>query len=338
MEETNKRLYPIEFLDNDIEMPWGRVCYHIADLGSVDSMVAAGWFGGNTLSELMGTYLERVVGDDSFEFYGLQFPVLVKEIKTTGWQPLQVNVGDEEAEVRYDSLGKKAFWYVKDASEGASLYLGLKREVDASGFYDRCLDGSIRDILNEVHPEKGSCFLIEPGTVFSAGPGLTILEIAECSELTFNLHGWGLPENGEPELEEAFDLIDFRKHSSPEVQGVNSVGKVLAKCDEFTVTKFELKDALHIFSDQPGAFAVYHCLSGEALVKVPSESGEPGDWKIRSGHTMLIPSEVNDYMIFPSKEGTVLLEATVERRTLPDSYTDGKPEEDAPDPHVRNWN
>ncbi len=65
-------------------------------------MVDNGWFGGNTLSELMGTYLERVVGDDVFEFYGLQFPVMVKVMDVTGWQPLQMNASDEIAAERYE--------------------------------------------------------------------------------------------------------------------------------------------------------------------------------------------------------------------------------------------
>ena len=78
METDNRKLYPLRFVDEGADVPWGHVSYQVADLGFKDSMVDNGWFGGNTLSELMGTYLERVVGDDVFEFYGLQFPVMVK--------------------------------------------------------------------------------------------------------------------------------------------------------------------------------------------------------------------------------------------------------------------
>ena len=211
MEDINKKLYPLEFLEDSVETPWGHVSYQIADLGFVDSLISGGWFGGNTLSELMGTYLERVVGDDAFEYYGLQFPLLVKVIKTTGWQPLQVNVSDEVAEARYDSFGKTALWYIRKADTDASLYLGLNRDVDAAEFYNRFQDGSVKENLNEVHPSVGDVFLIEPGTVFAAGPGLEILEIGECSELTLNL---------ETELEEAFDLIEFH-HYSPSSEGTD---------------------------------------------------------------------------------------------------------------------
>jgi mannose-6-phosphate isomerase len=361
MEENNKKLYPIVFLEDNSETPWGHVSYQIADLGFVDSMVAEGWFGGNTLSELMGTYLERVVGDDSFEYYGLQFPLMVKIIKTTARQPLQINVGDKVAEERYDSFGKTALWYIKEASDDASLYLGLKHDVEAGEFYQRCQDGTIREILNVAHPKAGDFYLIKPGTVFAAGPGLTIVEISECSELVFNL---------EMELEEAFDLIDFNRYSPPSdgvdplfnvrsadpttdfvggppsyvaegghgCQGVNTVGQTIAECDEFKVTMLQLENPVHIFSDQPGGFAIYHCISGEAFIQAPNESGGFENWFVKAGKSILVPSEVNDYILFAAEEGTRVLEAIVPKRSLPDSYYGDSPADENPDPHVRNWN
>ena len=144
-------------------MPWGQVCYQIADLGAIDSMVYDGWLGGNNLSELMGTFLERVVGDDAFEFYGLQFPILVKVMKTSGRQPLQINAADDVAEERYDSFGKTSFWYVKEASEDASLFLGLNRDVEAGEFYRRCKEGTAWEILNEIHPKAGEFGAVRGG-------------------------------------------------------------------------------------------------------------------------------------------------------------------------------
>ena len=337
MEESTKRLYPLRFDEKEAEMPWGNVSYHIADLGSIDSMLVEGWFGGNTISELMGTYLERVVGDDAFEYYGLQFPILVKVIRTTGMQPLQVNVGDREAEERYDSFGKTAFWYIKEAAKDSVLYLGLNTDVESGEFYGRCHDGSVTRILNEIHPKAGDSFVIKPGTVFAAGPGLTIVEISECSELSLDL---------ETELEEAFDLIDFHQFESPSEgtdlsETVDTPGQVrggtLAECDEFKVTRFDLRDPIHIFSDQPGSFAIYHCISGEAFIQAPDDSGNFGNWHLRQGRSILVPSEVNDYIVYPVSDGTVLLEAMVERRMTPDSYIGDTPEGETPDPHVRQW-
>lgn len=330
----------MKFLDDAAQTPWGRVNYKIADLGFANSMVAEGWFGGNTLEELMGTYMERVVGDDAFEYYGLQFPILVKEIQTTGWQPLQVNVPDSEAEQRYDSLGKTALWHVLETSPDARIYLGLKRDVEPEDFYRRCLEGRVKDILNEVRPARGDTFIIEPGTVFAAGPGLTILEISESSELTFNIHDLGsnLPDDEPILLEEAFDLVNFLKYSSPGVTGQDRIS-VLAERDEFKVTRMDLRDPLHIFSDQPGPFSTYSCISGEALIQPGPGADGFTQVSLKAGQTVLVPSEVNDILLLPAKEGTVILEATVERRSDPDSYIgDNTPADDSPDHHLRSWN
>ena len=99
---------------------------------------------------------------------------------------------------------------------------------------------------------------IRPGTVFAAGPGLTIVEIGECSELTLGIHNWGieLPDGDDLLLEEAFDLIDFKRFSPAPPSGD----------DGFKVTRMELVNPLHIFSEQPGDFAIYHCVSGEAVL------------------------------------------------------------------------
>lgn len=351
MEENNRKLYPLRFIDEGADTPWGHVSYHIADLGFKDSMVDNGWFGGNTLSELMSTYLERVVGDDAFEFYGLQFPVLVKVITTRGWQPLQVNAPDEAAAERYDSLGKTAFWYIEEAREDARMYLGLNRDVDAGEFHARCQNGNLAEILNEVHPKAGATFLIKPGTVFAAGPGLKIVEIAESSELTFNLHDWGEELAGTEEilLEEAFDLIDFNRHNDVKEEfAAKPEARVLAHCQEFTVTKLMLDNPIHLFSEQPGSFGAYYCLSGEAVVSVQDPGEGTKTYPLKKGHSILVPSEVNDFYLIPESKDTVLLETLVERRLVRDSYTGGdvKPvafpvEEagnNAHEPDISNWN
>ncbi len=345
MEDNNRKLYPMRFVEEGADVPWGHVSYQIADLGFKDSMIDNGWFGGNTLSELMGTYLERVVGDDVFEFYGLQFPVMVKVMDVTGWQPLQMNASDDVAAERYDSFGKTALWYVLDAAPGAELLLGFNHDIAPAEFYTRCQDGTAKEVLNVVKPHKGEAFMIKPGTVFAAGPGLRIVEVAESSELVFNLHNWGV-ELPDPEgllLEEAFDQIDFKEYFPEPVKGDK-----LAECPEFVVTKLNLKDGLHIFSDQPGSFAVYYCASGEATVQIPVE-GENGTknvetYSLKSGHSILVPSELNDFCLIPAAHGTVLLETLVQKRLVRDSYTNQEVEASSfaeagtQDPHVRQWN
>ena len=62
-----KKLPPLRFLSQRVERPWGSVDYDLADLGFIDSVAGSGPLGGNTLSELMETYLDRITGDHVFD-------------------------------------------------------------------------------------------------------------------------------------------------------------------------------------------------------------------------------------------------------------------------------
>lgn len=365
MTEDNKRLYPVRFIPEGENVAWGRETYKIADLGHVDSMVEAGWLGGNTLSEVIGTYFERVVGDASFDFYGLQFPLLVKTIETTSFQPLRVNVADDVAEERYDSLGKMALWIVEKAEPGAKIVLGFSRGISAEKFFSSRNEGGLEEELNFLTPKAGDRFLIQPGTVFAAGPGLRILEISECSEMSFPIAALdgGALDPEEDFLEEAFDLIDFSPYSpSPLLQlGGENVNPTpyttkIASCEQFTITKVNLSNLLRVFTDEPMGFTIYHCAAGAASVKVPKEGVEvaakgemPADgslesYPLKAGQSILVPAEVSDFYLVPEAEGTVLYEAVAEKRELRDEYVEEDVsatlpgEEEAPDPHVRFYN
>lgn len=346
MENESKRLYPLRFLDESEDRQWGKETWHVADTGARDSMTSEGWLGGSTLTDLMETYLERVVGDDVFESYGLQFPLMVKTLDVKGSLPLKVNVSDQVAFDRYDSLGKTALWYVQDAGSDALLYLGFSKDMDGGELYSRCQDGSLEEVLNAVHPHPGDVFLIRPGMVYSAGQGLRIVEIGESSELALNIYNWGkdLPEGESLLLEEAMDMIDYGRSDSCPLESVGDIVSI----PEFKVTGLPLKAPLHIFSDQPGSFAIYFCAKGEAMVRVPSESdaSKRDDYKLLQGRTILVPSEVDDFYLYPLAEGTVLLEAMMERTEVPDDYTGEKESEsaqvydggeDEPDPHEMTW-
>ena len=175
-----KKLPPLRFLSQRVERPWGSVDYDLADLGFIDSVAGSGPLGGNTLSELMETYLDRLVGDAAFEYFGTQFPVMVKTLTVRGRTSLHVNPDDEVAAQRYDAFGKTALWHVVEAGKDARLFLGFRRDVSAEEFYRKCQEGGVEDLL-----------------------------IAESSELWFRLHDWGSLER-EIHLEEAFDLISFK--------------------------------------------------------------------------------------------------------------------------------
>jgi len=300
MEE--KRLTPLRFLPDVRVFPWGRAEYRLADLGFVDSMASEGWLGGNTLSDIMQTYLERVVGETSFEWYGTQFPVLVKRLDVKGRTSLHVNPDDEVAEQRYDAFGKTALWYVEACGSDARLYLGWKRNITAAECYGACLDGTVEDLLYSVKPVPGESYLVLPGQVHAARD-VKLLEIAEASELGFRLYDWGSAER-EHHLEEAIDLIDFKAWRKPET----GKGTALAVTPQFTVNKIKLLEPLKSHASEEDSFLIYVCTAGAAVLKAEKP------YTLKTGDVLLIPSEVTDFFLVPTEADTVLLEVRMDPR------------------------
>lgn len=213
MEQKKKKLYPLKFNPVVEETAWGTETTGIADIGKTDSEVTDGWLAESTLSEVLETYLEELVGENCYSFYGRQFPLMVKWLRIDGKMPLTVCPTDETASQRYDTLGKMKLWYVADAEPGSKVYMGFKREVSAAELYDRCHNGTLEEVLNVVTPHKGDVFLVTPCLSHAAQGGVSILEITESSDLDFRIYSFGeLTQVEELALEATLDFIDLGKY------------------------------------------------------------------------------------------------------------------------------
>lgn len=303
----NKVLSPMKFLPEGQEMPWGHVDYLLADLGFVDSVAVEGWLKGNTLSDIMQTYLERVVGETAFDWYGTQFPILVKKLDIKGRTSLHITPDDETAEQRYDAFGKTALWYVTEVGPEARLYLGFKRPVGAEEFFRACADGSVEDLLYSVKPRVGESYLIKPGLVHAA-KDVTLLEIAESSELWFRLHDWGNTDR-EMHLEEAFDLINFGQYERAKAPS----RELLAAEDQFTVGQIHLKAPLESHAGIEETFLIYICVGGEATLQTKEDQ-----FTIKAGELVLVPAELSEFTLAPVGDAAVVLEVRMDPRASDD--------------------
>ena len=304
MEE--RKLYPFKFCTLQDDYPWGSEEFQLADLGYRDSLVREGWLAGNSISELMDTYLDRMVGDAVYEHYGRQFPVCVRLLRVRGRMPLRVHPDDETAAQRYDFLGKDKLWYVLRAGGDARLMTGFRRDTDASEVYAKCLDGSIGEILNVVAPHAGLCLHIPAGTPHAASGDVEILEIAESSPMDFCLCAWGNelhPDEFDPALTpaDALDFIDYRKFSAAERP---------ADLPQLRVERLQADGPLALQNDA-GNFALYSCVRGSASLELPLAGGQSLDFALHARETLLVPAECTEYRIVPAERDTVLLRTTV---------------------------
>lgn len=324
--EEEKKLYPFRFCGLEDKYLWGSEEFKLADLGYRDSLVRDGWLAANSIGEVMDMYMDRVVGDNVFEFWGRQFPVCVKTVDVKGRLPLQVHPDDETAAQRYDFLGKEKLWYVRRVGKDARLAIGFRKDTDASEVYSKCLDGSIEDILNVVAPHAGQWFHIAPGTPHTASGDISLVEISESSPLDFCLCGWGdevSEEEFDPALSliEALDFISYGKYRSDEdaCRHADDAGTNLLDLPQFNVSRIDLKDAMHVYSEKFDSFVLYFCLEGSASVQI-SVLDRTAAFAFSKGELILVPAECPDFNLVSESGRTSLLEITIPYRSDKDLY------------------
>ena len=356
-----KKLYPLKFTPIASRRPWGGTAlvkvlgksftetdengeevpvpqdeligesWELADMGEQDSVIENGWMAGNTIGDIMQTYLERVVGEKVFNWYGTQFPLLIKFLSIEGKLSVQVHPDDEIAAQRYDSLGKAEVWYILDAKPDAKIYMGFKREVSAQEFYDACKQGVADKLLNVIHPKKGDVIFIKPGTVHAAEGGIMVCEIQESSDMTFRLYDWGRELNPatarKMHLEEAIDLIDFGKYDASAYTPAPAAARqtatrIIADCPQFTVSHITLFEGMKVSADQLDSFVIYNCIKGEVSLQMQDENGVTKDYRLHQGDTILVPAECPDFVLSPVAEGSELLESVTHPEEEKDSYSE----------------
>ena len=117
--------------------------------------------------------------------------LLVKYIFTSEKLSVQVHPADAQAPV--GQRGKEECWLITGAEPGATLAIGFNAPITPAEMRKAALDGSIEGLL-AWHPAKaGDFFYIPAGTVHAIGPGLSLIEVQQNSDITYRLYDYGRP-------------------------------------------------------------------------------------------------------------------------------------------------
>jgi mannose-6-phosphate isomerase len=133
-------------------------------------------------------------------------PLLVKYLFTSERLSVQVHPNDEQARARGLPRGKSECWYVVEAEPGASIGLGLKREVEAEELRAAAINGSIVELLDWRPVEAGDFLAVPAGTIHAIGGGISLVEIQQNSNVTYRLYDYGRPR--ELHLEDALAVAN----------------------------------------------------------------------------------------------------------------------------------
>ena len=260
------------------------------------SVVAEGPLKGNALDELVEVYMGDLVGDEVYEKYGNEFPLLVKLIDAADNLSIQVHPDDKLAAARHASAGKTEMWYVVAAEPGAALYLGFKKTVTKEQYLDALAAGALEELLNRYEAKAGDLFFIPAGAIHAIGKGLVVAEVQQTSDITYRVYDFNRTDaSGRPRelhTEWALDALDFTGRADYKVAEV--------RCPYFEAVVTRVAgNAVRDYS-RLDSFVIYVCTEGAMTLRCSNGT----EATLKKGETVLIPAVIDEVVCTGS--GTLL--------------------------------
>jgi mannose-6-phosphate isomerase len=174
--------------------------------------VTNGALAGLTVADLRGRLGRELLGDiDPARI----FPVLTKIITAHDWLSVQVHPDDAYAQrVEHQPFGKTECWYVLDAQPNAQIVYGWTRDTSRAEYERRVADGTLGELLRHLDVKTGDAVYIPHGLVHAIGPGITVFETQQASDLTYRMFDYNrLGLDGKPRelnVQKAADVLNYR--------------------------------------------------------------------------------------------------------------------------------
>ena len=256
--------------------------------------------------------------------FGKDFPIRFDFLDTVGGGNLSVQVHPTTQFIR-ENFGmyytQDESYYLLDAKEGATVYLGLKTGIDKNEMIEdlrKAQKGEIvfntEKYVNKLPAKKHDHYLIPGGTVHCSGSEALVLEISSTPNLfTFKLWDWQrLGLDGKPRpinVERGKEVIDWKRDTEYVKQHLANHLTKISEGDgwreertglhpnEFIETRrhWFTKPVTHHTNNSVN---VLNLIEGEeAIIESPNGAFKP--FVVHYAETFIIPANVNEYIISP---------------------------------------
>lgn len=280
------------------------------------SIVENGYLKGNSLQELVEIYMGDMVGQQVYERFGMEFPLLIKFIDAADKLSIQVHPDDKLASKRHNAYGKTEMWYVMEADAGSELIVGFNQKMDKADYVRHVKTNSLKDILNREPVQNGDVFFIPAGRVHAIGAGILLAEIQQTSDVTYRIYDWDRKgQDGkarELHTDLAVDAIDYSYHDNYKTQykGIENQRSDIVKCPFFETNIIHLTKPLVFDYNQVDSFVIYICVEGQ--FELGFEDAE--HISIKQGESLLIPAEIEEVRLLPVLDSKIL-EVSIPQQT-----------------------
>jgi len=269
--------------------------WEISDVDKNETLVSEGDLKGYSLKKLIQEFKGDFVGNDVYEQFGDDFPLLIKFIDAKTPLSIQVHPSNLLAKERHNSFGKNEMWYVMESEEDGELIVGFNKTVSKETYVNHLENAKLNDILNIEKVKKGDTFYIPTGRVHAIGAGVMLAEIQQTSDVTYRIYDYDrvdskTGEKRELHTEMALDAIDFKLHDNYKTDyktQVNSSNK-LVHSPYFKTNIINLSGTIEKDYSELDSFVIYMCVEGNVELEIDKKS-----YLINIGETILLPAMLN---------------------------------------------
>ena len=251
----------------------------IPGLESTDTM-------GRKLPDLIREFGEKLVG----HCVEGPFPLLLKLIDAKEQLSVQVHPDDAYAAARENGKsGKNEAWLILETPEGGGdLIYGMMPGTTLQELRRACEAGSaVEPLLRKIRVKRSDVCYIPAGCVHAIGPGITLYEIQESSDITYRFYDWDRTDQygnrRELHLDKALDVTDLKLCPRPvRVERAFGIRRVLNE-ECFTLDIIQTDGAMKLPEIQN--FGMITAVDGNVTLR-----WESGRMELKKGETAFLPA------------------------------------------------
>lgn len=272
--------------------------WEISGVEGNETMVSEGPYKGKSLNELVRVQKEQLVGEENYQRFGDEFPLLIKFIDARQDLSIQVHPTDEIARRQGKSRGKTEMWYVLESDPGAQLYNGLKQQITPEQYKQMVENDTITEALARYEVNEGDVFFIPAGRIHAIGAGSFVTEIQQTSDVTYRIYDYKRKDkNGnyrELHTELAAESIDYavQPNYRTEYERTKNEGVQLVSCPYFTTAVYDLTEPMTLDYSELDSFVILIAVKGEGTIKADGE-----ETSFSMGDTILLPATTAEVKI-----------------------------------------
>lgn len=282
----------IPFKNLDIQQENVGESWEISGVKDNETIVADGPYAGKKLNELVEELKGKLVGEDNYQRFGNEFPLLIKFIDARQDLSIQVHPTDEIAKMQGKERGKTEMWYLMDSDKDATLLCGLKKKITPEEYAQMVENDTIVDAIDRYEVKEGDCFFLPAGRIHAIGTGCFLAEIQQTSDVTYRIYDFKRKDkNGnyrQLHTKEAAECINYNVESNyrTEYTPVKNQGVSLVQCPYFNTAVYDLDEPMTIDYSELDSFVILIGVKGNATIT----DNEGNTFTLQAGESVLVPA------------------------------------------------